>query len=172
MQERWRMIREFPNYSISDAGQVRNEDTGRIMTRLSNQRGIPNVGLTRDRVLYKRSVTVLVAEAFLAKPEIESEVDVEREPFDTPINLDGDRFNNHVSNLMWRPLWFARKYFQQFNNTKIWLNREIERIETGEIFKNSWHAATTLGLIDYEILMAISRRTYVWPLYQTFAIVP
>jgi hypothetical protein len=171
MQERWRMIKEFPNYSVSDAGQVRNEDNGRIMTCLRNQRGIANVGLTRDKLLYKRSVAVLVAEGFLSKPVIESDVEIEREPFDTVINLDGDRFNNHVSNLMWRPLWFTRKYFQQFKNTKVWLNREIQIIETGEIFKNSWHAATTLGLIDYEILMAISRRTYVWPIYQTFAIV-
>jgi hypothetical protein len=158
------MITEFPNYSVSDTGFVRNEDTGYVMTGLRNQRGIVHVGLTRDRVLFKRSVSRLVAEAFIAIPAIDTDG-----TFDTPINLDGDRSNNHVDNLMWRPRWFAMKYRAQFEGKrKISLNRPIELIETKEVYSNSWHAATTLGLLDYEILMSIVKNTYVWPLYRCF----
>lgn len=165
-QERWRMITEFPNYSVSDAGLVRNEDTGNLMTGLLNQRGIVHVGLTRDRVLYKRSVSRLVADAFIAVPEIDTDG-----TFDTPINLDGDRFNNHASNLMWRPRWFAMKYRKQFmGKRKISINRPIAIVGSKEVFVNSWHAATALGLLDYEILVSMMKSTYVWPLYRKFCV--
>lgn len=168
MQERWRMILEFPNYSISDHGRVRNEDTGRILTRLSNQRGIAHVGLTRSRVLYKRSITVLVAEAFLAPA---GDIMDPEGVFDTPIHLDGDRLNSHVKNLMWRPRWFAVKYHLQFQQDGAGLNRPVEIIETGETFKSSWDAATTLGVLDREIVFSVMSKNYVWPLYQAFRLV-
>ena len=63
------------------------------------------VGLFRDQEQYKRSVALLVAKAFLKQPS---------EFFDTPINLNGDRLDNQVINLMWRPRWFAIKYNRQF----------------------------------------------------------
>lgn len=162
MQEVWRMITEFPNYSISNTGLVRNEDTGYIMTGLRNQRGIAHVGLTRDRVLYKRSIAVLVARMFLAQPN---------EAFDTPINLDGDRCNNHVDNLMWRPLWFAVKYHQQFQQDGPSFSRPVEIVETGEVFKTSFDAATTLGLLDREIAISVMTKNYVWPINQHFRLV-
>lgn len=159
----WVEIVEFPGYSVSDTGQVRNDDTGRLLSRLSNQFGIAHVGLTRNKVLYKRSLAVLVANAFLEKPDPRMYSE-----FDTPINLDGNRFNNHVANLMWRPRWFAVKYFRQFNQELTSILAPVEIIETGTTFSSSWEAATTLGLLDYEIAMSIMTQTFVWPGFQRF----
>lgn len=147
MQEEWRAIASFPGYSVSDAGSVRNDETDKLMAKCVNQHGIVNVGLTKNKVQYKRALSILVAEAFLIRPSF---------AFDTPINLDGDRFNNYASNLMWRPRWFATQYFKQFQSyTRPCLNREVEAVETGEIFPTSWNAATTLGALDRDIAMSI-----------------
>lgn len=163
MQEEWRSIAEFPNYSVSDTGLVRNDETDRVMAKLINQHGIVHVSLQKDRVQYKRSLAVLVAEAFLAPPGKDFE------GFDTPINLDGDRYNNHVHNLMWRPRHFATKYFRQFHQYHPGIGRPIEVIETGERFESSWHAAITLGVLDREVTFSIlSTSYYVWPLFTRF----
>jgi hypothetical protein len=163
--EEWREVRFFPGYSVSNRGRVRNDDTGRYMTLLINQRGIANVGLTKNKVQYKRSVSLLVATAFLPKM-------YSSESFDTPINLDGDRTNNKIENLMWRPRWFAVNYHQQFNEEdSVGFSTPIVEIKTGEEFENSWEAATKYGLIDREIMVATINRTYVWPTYQQFRLV-
>lgn len=163
--EVWREIRAFPGYSVSDEGRVRNNETGRTMALLKNQNGIVNVGLTKDLVQYKRSVAILVASVFVPK------LPQHREAFDTPINLDGDRTNNHVTNIMWRPRWFAVKYFRQFREGyQIGFAMPIEEATTGEQFKSSWDAATKYGLLDREIFVSTINRTYVWPTYQKFRV--
>lgn len=159
----WREIDEFPDYSVSNEGQVSNNRTGRILALTRNQHGIVQVGLTKDLLQYKRSVTLLVARAFLDPPAILT--------FTTPINLDGDRTNNHIENLMWRPKWFAIRYHKQFNNERRGFREPIMETHTGEKFKNSWQAATKYGLLDREILIATLNRTYVWPTYQQFRVI-
>lgn len=162
MDEVWRRIPEFPSYSVSDFGRVQNDETSRIMTQLRNQTGVINVGLTRNLVQYKRSVALLVSSAFIPRKS---------EEFTTPINLDGDRHNNQVPNLMWRPRWFAVRYFQQFFNGQRGFNVPIVELTTGEEFNTSWDAAIKYGLIDREIFVATTNRTYVWPSYQIFRVI-
>lgn len=152
----------FPGYSVSIWGRVRNDKNGRIMALFRNQQGIINVGLTRDRVQYKRSLALLVARAFLPKPSVPN--------FNTPIHLDGDQSNCRVDNLMWRPRWFAVKYHQQFlYRPKRRPNRRpIRDVRTGETFKSAWAAATTFGLLERDILLAMHNKTYVPPTFQVF----
>lgn len=137
-----------------------NDHTGNFMTMMRNQRGILHVGLNRENVQYKRSVTVLVAEAFLPTPP--------NDAFDTPINLDGDRQHNHYENLLWRPRWFAIKYYRQFINGIRGFEKPIEEVETGEQFETSWEAATRYGLIDLHIKLAILNEQRVWPTRQLY----
>lgn len=146
MHEEWREIRMFPGYSVSDSGLVRNDETERLLLPQVNQRGIVNVGLTKNRVQYKRSLAILVAEAFLMRPGF---------AFDTPINLDGNRRNNRADNLLWRPRWFATKYFQQFQQTSPCFTRKVQSVETGEVFDTSWQAALTMGALDRDIAFSI-----------------
>lgn len=156
----WAQIDDFPGYSISHDGRVRNDDTGRLMVLTRNQHGLIQVGLTRDKHQYKRSVVLLVAHAYLEPPTPPA--------FNTPIQLDGDRSNCHAENLMWRPRWFAIKYRQQFYNGKRGFDEPIVEIHSEEYFKTSWDAAVKYGLLDREIFIATLNRTYVWPTYQEF----
>ncbi len=161
--ENWHAIPSFSGYSVSDNGRVRSDHTGRIITLVLNNRGIVMVGLYKNGLQYKRSVSVLVIETFMEKPTLDA--------FDTPINLDGDRTNNCIDNLTWRPRWFAIKYFQQFRRPPEGFAKPIIETKTGEYFKTSWEAATKYGLLDREILLAVLNRTYVWPTFQIFRVV-
>lgn len=161
MQE-WREIVGFSGYSVSDEGQVLNDRTGRIMRTTMNTHGIETVGLMQFGVQRKRSVAVLVGDAFIRTARSIQ--------FDTPINLDGNRANNRVMNLAWRPLWFARKYHQQFCIGPQGFARKVQNIQTEEVYANTWDAATTLGLLERELVMSILNRTYVFPLYQMFQV--
>lgn len=121
------------------------------------------VGLMKNGVQQKRAVTPLVADAFVPKPSHPMYKD-----FDTPIHLDGDDANNHYTNLTWRPLWFARKYKQQFSGTHQTFDAPIEDVETGITYANSWSAAVHHGLLDHDICESMRVNTYVWPTGQIF----
>jgi len=163
MYETWKTLDEFPEYAVSSYGNVMNLKTELIKTPSLNQQGIPNVLLIKDQTQYRRSVALLVASMFIPK---------ENERFTTPINLDGNRLNNHYSNLMWRPRWFAVKYHKQFKpGYRPALNQKFEDVETKQQFDNSLEAAVIYGLIDVDIFLAVLNRTYVFPTNQFFQLI-
>jgi hypothetical protein len=166
--EHWNAIEPFPRYSVSTLGRVRNDKTGHALARSINQRGIVHVGLyDEDRIQHRRSVTLLVAHAFLPPHD--------EEAFDTPINLDGVRSNNCVENLTWRPRWFARRYIRQFEweqkNPYLDSTRPVEEVYTGECFKTSWEAATKYGLLLRDLTWSITNHVHVWPTHQMFRVI-
>ena len=162
MLENWRTIENFPEYAVSDHGRVRSNKSGRILSLNDNQFGVVQVGLMRDGVQYHRSVPLLVAKAFIPIPGI---------PFDTPINLDGDRHNNRVENLTWRPRWFAIRYNQQFRRPyENPIDARIIDLKTQEVSENSFECACRYGLLERDLVLSILNRTYVWPTYQEFGI--
>lgn len=160
--ENWRVIDSFPDYSVSDQGRVRSDKTGRILSLSENQYGLIHVGMMVDGVQYHRSVPLMVARAFLPQ---------DKEPFDTPINLDGDRHNNRLENLLWRPRWFAIRYNQQFRQPyENPIFSKIVELKTGEVSENSFACACRYGLLESDLVLSILNRTYVWPTYQEFGI--
>lgn len=162
MFENWKPIDLFPEYSVSDQGMVRSEKTGRHLALNINQYGVVQVGLMRNGKQYHRSVPLLVAKAFL--PSVGG-------PFDTPINLDGNRLNNRLKNLVWRPRWFAIKYNRQFRHpypNSIML--PLIDSKTGDISENSLECAKRYGLLEDDLVLSILNRTYVWPTYQEFSV--
>jgi hypothetical protein len=157
--EEWKEIRDFPKYSVSNHGRICREPSGRLLSIYPNQYGVACVGLMRGRVQCNRSVSLLVARAFI--PRISN--------FDTPINLDGNRFNNRVDNLMWRPRRFAVEYNRQFQRPYPYsLDQPIRDKKTGKEYPNSFVCATTLGLLERDLVLSILNNTYTWPTYQFF----
>jgi hypothetical protein len=162
MDEEWKPIDRFPDYSVSNYGRVRTNKSERILRLNINQYGLLQVGLMHEGEQRHRSVPLLVAKAFIPQPS---------GPFDTPINLDGDRFNNHISNLAWRPRWFAVRYNQQFRYPyENPIDSPIVDLKTGEISQNSMEAAKRYGLLEKDLVLSILNRTYVWPTYQEFGV--
>lgn len=158
--EHWLDHAEFDGYALSDWGRVLNVRTGLYVKPHKNSRGLAMVGLMKNGVQYKRSLALMVATAFVPRRQNDN--------FDTPINLDGDRMNNHYTNLAWRPLWFARKYSQQFTDGHPTCLTPIEDVETAEVYDNSMHASVFNGVLDFEIYMSMINNTYVFPTGQVF----
>jgi hypothetical protein len=163
VNEEWVPVDGFPGYSVNPLGQVRKDSTGRVLHTRLNQYGVPYVGLMRGWQQCIRSLPRLVAQAFL--PETNA-------IFDTPINLDGDRTNCAVDNLMWRPRAYAVRYVNQFKDRYDYpIDEPIKAIETGEEFPDSLAAGCRYGLLEREVVLSILNRTPAWPTYQTFELV-
>lgn len=166
MDENWMEIESFRGYSISDWGRVRNDVTGRNLVACINQQGIAYVGLRRGQTQFNRSIAPLVAEAFLPPSPFPS--------FDTPINLDGDRTNNHISNLMWRPRWFAMKYHHQFSRYREVKPTPVKDMSSGEEFNDIWEVVVKYGLLFMDIYYMVSNIHWLhssevaWPTGQQF----
>ena len=91
MKERWKLIEDYPNYEVSNIGNVRNRVTGRVLKSDRHKNGYLMVGLRKDRKMKRFSVHRLVASAFIENPENKRTVN----------HLDGCKSNNYVSNLEW-----------------------------------------------------------------------
>jgi hypothetical protein len=138
----------FPDYSISNFGDVVNEVTERLLRQNVTLDGVAKVDLFKDGIKYTRSVKRLVAEAF-----VEGRI----ENFDTPINLDGDKSNNRVDNLMWRPRWFAMKYTHQFDQIPdIHRAGPIRDVRTRDRYFDVYEAGTFNGILFKDIWRSIN----------------
>jgi hypothetical protein len=156
----WVLVEGFPKYSVNSLGHVRRDSFNRILHPHSNQTESVYVSLMRNGQQNQRSLALIVAKAFLPPPT---------PPFDTPINLNGDRWDCAVDNLMWRPRWFAIRYHHQFKEP---YERPVEaplraRGEK-EVFPDSISAACRYGLLERDVVMSLSHNTYAWPTYQIF----
>lgn len=160
MEEQWCPLWEFPEYWVSDRGLVRHKDRAYPVSTNVNQTGSVYVSLWHNNRAHSRSLSLLVATTFLDPPKLDT--------FTTPINLNGNRRDNHASNLAWRPNWFARKYHRQFFNGERGFKCPVIILDTGEEFKTSWEAAVKYGLIDRDILVSTMNGEPVWPHNFTF----
>jgi len=156
----WVPIEGFPAYSVNRFGDVKFETFDRLLTPHANQTECVYVSLMRDGIQNQRALAPIVARAFLEPPV---------KPFDTPINLDGNRWNCAADNLMWRPRWFAIQYHQQFKNRYFNpINEPVKARGQHEVFPNSFAAATRYGLLERDVVLSIFNNTYAWPNYMIF----
>lgn len=98
--EQWKILKEAPNYEVSDYGRIRNRTTGRILhTFVINSRDnkchttkYQGIKLPKgDGTYLHGELHRLVAQAFISNPENKPEVD----------HIDGNRENNCATNLRW-----------------------------------------------------------------------
>lgn len=164
MSERWIDIPEFPDYEISDHGNVHSKRNNQPIAPSWNGTGSVKVNFSVDGELHTRSVRVLVANAFVPLPEDDysSSFDLE------VINIDGDMWNNHHENLAWRPHWFVWKYTRQFRDGPLpEYNVPILNTQTGELYDSVMDAGIADAVIwEYVYGSAINGK----PVYPTGAV--
>lgn len=135
--EEWRTIQSFPNYSVSNLGNVKNNKTGRILKASLNQWSYKFVSLRRNNELKTVVVHKLVAEAFLNKPTGNARYDVN--------HIDMNRSNNnainleyitHAENLLKRDYHSERAHQRRYLNNKFTkLINCVSDEELNKIFK-------------------------------------
>lgn len=94
MEEEWRKIEGYDNYSISNLGQVRNDKTKKIRKQQKDKYNYcyvcfrtPDSDIKHSR----KQVHRLVGQAFIPNPENLPQIH----------HIDNDPTNNNVSNLRW-----------------------------------------------------------------------
>lgn len=150
MRELWKPLEEFSGYAVSNFGEVANLKRDRLIMQRPNHQGIAMVGLLIEGVHTTRSVSLLVADAFLPRPN---------DIFNSPINLDGDRMNSHVGNLLWRPRWYAVHYHRQFRSEELFDPApDLELLETGERYRGFLEPCVRYGLRYIDIVMSYTNQ--------------
>lgn len=88
----WKVIKDFPNYSISDIGEIKNNQTNKLLSICQNQEGYKIVQLWKEHKGYMKRIHRLVLETFSPCENMEN---LEVNHIDCNIN------NNMLSNLEW-----------------------------------------------------------------------
>lgn len=132
MEEIWKQIENYENYSISTFGNVKNNKSGRITNGSLMQIGYLRTTLSKTR----HCVHTLVASAFISNPENKKCVD----------HIDNNKLNNHVSNLRWATVQENQRNKQiQSNNTS-----GIKGVSWDPINKN-WRARICIDRITVNL---------------------
>jgi DNA-binding transcriptional regulator YiaG len=91
LRERWKVIKDYPNYRISSKGRLYSKRKLRCVNPEHTKKGYLRYRLFQNGSVANVYAHVLVARAFIPNPENKPQVN----------HLDGVKANNHVENLDW-----------------------------------------------------------------------
>ena len=91
MTRTWSKINGFPNYSISDDGKVRNDNSGRLKKPIKSTDGYYSVDLYKDGKRTKAKIHRLVGQAYVENSDGKPQIN----------HIDGNKANNDHRNLEW-----------------------------------------------------------------------
>lgn len=121
MEEEWKIIDEFPKYSVSNKGRIKNNKQGNILIGGYDRDGYRQVTLSNSEKQYNRRICRLVAKAFIPNPN------------NYPIvnHKDECKDNDNVNNLEWCTVEYNNNYGHR--NEKV--RKPVKCIETNIIYK-------------------------------------
>lgn len=89
-EEIWKKIEGYPNYSVSNKGRVRNDNSDRIRVP-KNKNGYRRINLCRNGFVRNHYIHRLVAEAYVPNPENKPQVN----------HINENKSDNRDVNLEW-----------------------------------------------------------------------
>ena len=139
----WKKIDGFENYSISSEGNVRNDNTMRILKPSHNNKGYLMINLWKNNKGNWKLIHRLLAIAFIPNPEGKPQIN----------HIDGNPKNNSIDNLEWctgsenqlhrsRVLKKVRVPVEALAVTR----KPVLCVETGKIYESVNEAARQCGL--------------------------
>ena len=142
MEEEWKQIEGYENYSVSNFGNVRNDKTGKILKPML-EKGYYRVDLYKNKIQKHYAIHRLVGLHFLEKVEGKETID----------HIDLCKTNNHINNLR-----FANNNEQSRNRDKFKNCSSIYKGVSWSKRNNKWkcdilinHKLIYLGYFDTEL---------------------
>lgn len=141
----WIKISEFPRYSVSDTGEVRNDKTGRTLKPLITGHGYYRVHLSPGKKRFP--IHRLVADAFIPKTEGKTQIN----------HKNGIKTDNRVENLEWctasenclhrtQILGFKPPSHLANAASVVACSVAIKCVETGVVYKSIAEAGRSTGI--------------------------
>lgn len=154
-EELWKRIIDFPNYEVSNFGNVRNAESHYIIKPLLGSSGYLTVRIRRHKGDYDKpaaNVHRLVAEAFVDG----------RQPGLHVNHIDGNKLNNRADNLE----WCTRKENSQHAMSLGLFNprppdppkRKVRVVESDEVFDSIRDCANALGVAEQHVWACLNGR--------------
>lgn len=151
--EIWKTAKGHSNYLVSDHDRVKKKSTGKILVSTYDSREYPAVTLIDSDGQHTKTVHRLVAETFI--PNVLNKRTVN--------HIDGNKRNNHISNLEWNTSSENLKHAYAIGLKKRPDNsgnpkRRVMIIETGEIFNSIGECARAINGYQSHICNCLSGR--------------
>jgi hypothetical protein len=148
-QEKWKTVKGFEDYKISNFGRIKSlkNNRTRILKHGSNPSGYCISSFFVNGKQFSFLTHRLVASHFLTNYKSKKEVN----------HRDGDKKNNHVFNLEWAT---RSENMKHACDTKLLNCRKKVGNLHGEIFESSIAASLFYGLSEGAIRSAISREVF------------
>jgi len=136
VEEQWRPVIGYPNYSVSNLGKVKNNISGKMIKQQCGRGAYVYVAVTDGVNSTTKLIHRLVAESFMGPHP------------DLVVNhIDSNKLNNNLMNLEWCT------HAQNLEHATIVGNlhpggyqmKPIKVIETGEIFESAMECANAIG---------------------------
>lgn len=144
--EVWLKAKGFPAYEVSSDGQVRNTKTGRILKQNLNDKGYPVLTLRRDGQQIPQRIHRLVADTFY---------DGDHNGYDVN-HIDGNKENNHVSNLEFCTRRENVQHAFQMGLKKPSRQMKVRVVETGEVYDSIRECGRVLNLNQSDICKCLN----------------
>lgn len=153
MMEIWESVKQYPNYEVSTHGRVRNKKTGNVLVTTDDSRGYPALGFWANGKGHTKNVHRLVAETFIPNSEGKRTVN----------HKDGNKRNNHISNLEWSTSSENLKHaydngLKRRPDTCGSPKRPVRIIETGQTFDSIGECARAISGDQAHIVNCLSGR--------------